>query len=102
MTPEGKIKARIKKLLDGYDRVFYFMPVPSGYGMTTIDYFVCMDGIFVGIEAKAPGKKPTARQEGTLADIRAAGGSTFVIDDEQGIVALDTFLRSVIKWGSAA
>ena len=102
-TPESKIKVRIKKVLDSYgERIYCFMYVPSGYGRQTIDYLVCVDGLFVGIEAKAPGEQPTERQEATLADIRAAGGSAFVISDERGVDALDKFLHEITKWGSAA
>jgi hypothetical protein len=102
-TPEGNIKRKINLLLDSYgNHVYTFMPVPSGYGVATIDYFVCMDGIFVGIEAKAPGKRPTARQESTLADIRAAGGSTFVVDGDESLEVLKQFLHSITHaWRNA-
>ena len=75
------------------------MPVPSGYGKATIDYFCCVTGIFLGIEAKAPGEKPTARQEAVLEDIRRAGGSTFVVSDDVSLGVLEQFLHTVVKWG---
>lgn len=56
------------------------MPVPYGYGPTTLDYLGCIRGKFFAIEAKAPGKKPTPLQINTIERIRAAGGRTFVID----------------------
>jgi hypothetical protein len=100
MTPEGKIKAKINKLLDHYgNRVYRYMPVPGGYGRPTIDYLVCFDGLFIGIEAKKPGEGPTERQSGTLEDIRGAGGSTFVVSNEAELQILEQFLRSVSKWG---
>jgi hypothetical protein len=100
MTPEGKIKARINKLLDSYEGHMYrYMPVPSGYGKQSVDYLVCVDGLFVGIEAKKPGERPTARQDGVLEDIRAAGGSTFVVNDDASLEVLERFLHDVIKWG---
>jgi hypothetical protein len=103
MTPEAKTKQKIKKLLDSYgDRVYSYMPVPSGYGKPTIDYLVCFDGLFIGIEAKKPGAKPTERQQGALAAIYAAGGTAFVIDSEESLKILENFLKSVDKWGSAA
>lgn len=79
MTPEGKVKSQVNKLLDR-PGVYRFMPVPSGYGEMTVDYLCCIGGLFVGIETKAPGKKPTGRQENVLRRIRDAGGFTFVID----------------------
>lgn len=99
MTPEGKIKVRINKLLDSYENVYRFMPVPSGYGKPSIDYLCCVDGIFLGIEAKAPGEYPTPRQQAALDDIRVAGGATFVVNDDVSLEALETFLHTVTKWG---
>jgi hypothetical protein len=95
-TPEGRIKNKINKLLDSYDgRIYKHMPVPSGYGKATIDYLLCFDGLFIGVEAKAPGEKPTPRQNDVLADIRAAGGSTFVIDDVYSLEIFAAFLRHI-------
>ena len=97
MTPEAKIKNKINKLLYSFgEKVYFFMPVPSGYGRSSIDYLLCVDGLFVGLEAKKPKGKPTLRQQGVLEDIRAAGGSTFVIDDDDDIEALDKFIRAVL------
>jgi hypothetical protein len=96
MTPEARTKQKINKLLDSYDgRIYKYMPVPGGYGKTTIDYLLCFDGLFIGIEAKAPGEKPTPRQNDVLADIRAAGGSTFVIDDDYSLEIFASFLRQI-------
>jgi hypothetical protein len=81
-TPEGKIKKKISDYLKRVDGLWYTMPVPGGYGMSTLDYLGCYRGIFFSIEAKAPGNVPTARQEYVMEDIRHAGGTTFVIDDE--------------------
>jgi hypothetical protein len=39
-------------------------------------------GRFFGVEAKAPGKKPTGFQALQIAAIRAAGGMVFVIDGD--------------------
>lgn len=99
MTPEGKIKKKIRELLDSYKpRLYYYMPVPGGYGRTTIDYLICARGIFVGIEAKGkPGQGPTARQEGVIEDITQAGGTVFVINDEFSLNAFATWLKSVMS-----
>lgn len=82
MTPEGKIKRSISRLIDRYKGVYVFMPVPSGYGKSSLDYLLCVDGIFVAIEAKAPGKKPTDRQKKIMEDIKRAGGVVLLIDSE--------------------
>jgi hypothetical protein len=91
VTPEGRVKNLISRMLDRHG-AYRYMPVPYGYGPTGIDYFVCHKGRFIGIEAKAPGKKPTALQDNVLARIRAAGGVTFVIDGEAGLKELETWL----------
>jgi hypothetical protein len=51
-----------------------------GMGAATVDILVCLKGRFVGIEAKVPGKHPTARQLETINQIIAAGGVAFWTD----------------------
>jgi hypothetical protein len=79
-TPEGRVKIAITKMLKHYG-AYYYMPVPGGYGTTTVDYLGCSGGSFFAIEAKAPGKHPTDRQTLILYEINKAGGETFVIDN---------------------
>ena len=55
-TPEGRIKQAINKVLASYPESYWFMPVPYGYGVSTVDYLVCHYGVFIAIEAKAPGE----------------------------------------------
>ena len=82
MTPEGKVKRKIKRVLARYDRLWGDWPVPGGYGKSTLDYIGNAGGRFFAIEAKAPGEEPTTLQENAMRDIRRAGGATFVIDTE--------------------
>jgi len=86
MTPEGKVKAAINKVLKEFPGLYKFMPVPGGYGPSSLDYLLCVDGRFVGIEAKAPGKEPTDRQDLMIRQIKEAGGIVFVIDEVKGFV----------------
>ena len=81
MTPEGKVKEDIKKMLRKYD-AYWFMPVSNGMGAPSLDFLVCVRGMYVGIEAKAPGKKATARQVMTMDSIRDSGGYAFVCDGD--------------------
>ena len=98
VTPEGRIKKKIKTLLDEYEtKIYYYMPVPSGYGAATVDYLGCANGVFFGIEAKAPGGHPTPRQRAVLVQIEMAGGRGFVIDSEAGVLMLRTWLDEVMK-----
>lgn len=80
MTPEGKVKAAIKRALDKHKGLYVFMPVPSGFGKSSLDYVICCKGRFLAIEAKAPGKKPTPRQKSIIGAIERAGGKVIVID----------------------
>lgn len=82
MTPEGRVKKRVSTLLKATPGVYYFMPVPSGYGESSLDYLGCYRGRFFAVETKAPGKKPTDRQRQTIAAMEAAGGRVFVIDGD--------------------
>jgi hypothetical protein len=53
-------------------------------------------GHFAGIEAKGPGKKPTALQEATLETIETAKGATFVIDNVDGLQPLKEWIDHVV------
>ena len=81
MTPEAKVKAKVKKILAELG-AYYAMPVTGGYGNSGVpDFLVCKGGLFYGIECKANGNKPTALQIKNLEDIRKAGGVAVVIDE---------------------
>jgi hypothetical protein len=73
MTPEGKVKAAVKKELDRYPH-YREMPVPGGFGKSGLDFTVCFFGLFLAIETKADGKQPTKRQELRMEEIERAGG----------------------------
>ena len=77
-TPEGRTKAKVRTLLSQYPGLYTYMPVPSGYGRTTIDYLGCYRGRFFAIETKAEGKKPTLRQTHELHSMERAMGKRFV------------------------
>lgn len=81
-TPEAKVKAAIKKLLDEHN-IYYFMPATGGYGRSGVPDFVgCARGRFFSIEAKAGKAKPTALQMREMAKIKAGGGLAFVINED--------------------
>ena len=74
MTPEGKVKAEIKKVLADYN-CWYFMPMMNGYGRSGIPDFVgCYKGQFFAVEAKAQDGKLTPNQEREAVAIHTAGG----------------------------
>jgi hypothetical protein len=86
-TPEGKVKAAVKKMLTDSQRwgsIYQFWPVQTGYGEATLDCLGCYLGKFFAIETKAPGKKPTARQKLSIRAMGDAGARVFVIDGDLG------------------
>ena len=87
MTPEYRVKARLKKRLkeEFGSECYWFMPVQSGFGSPSLDFLICISGLFVSIETKAPGKKPTPLQETTIANMRAAGALVFVVDGDESL-----------------
>jgi hypothetical protein len=86
VTPEGRVKQRLRNLLKGYSGVYLYWPVPSGYGRTTLDVLGCYRGKFFAVETKAEGKKPTLRQHTELEAIARAGGRVFVISGTESPV----------------
>jgi hypothetical protein len=82
MTPEAKVKAKIKAILKAHG-AYYAMPIGTGLGNSGVpDFIVCHGGRFLGIEAKAGKGKTTALQDKHLREIDKAGGWTLVINEE--------------------
>ena len=82
-TPEGRVKAALKKYLKELG-AYYFMPVQMGYGSSTIDFLICYRGKFYGIETKRPGVvEATKRQACVMHDIAVAGGGCWVENSER-------------------
>lgn len=90
-TPEGRLKDSIKLYLKQLG-CYQFMPVQTGYGTQSVDFLCCVPtmhnggrvGRFLAIETKAPGKKPTPRQELCLKQVAEAGGVGFYCDSFEG------------------
>ena len=97
MTPEGRVKKYIIKILELYkaDGLYHFMPVPSGFGESSLDFIGCFKGKFFAIEAKAPGKKPSALQDRMIERIKDSGGMAFVISEatEEAVASLRLWLE---------
>lgn len=91
MTPEGKVKAKVKALFKQYGAYFH-MPVQNGMGEPTLDFIACLRGYFIAVETKAPGKKPTKRQQVTMAQMSAAGAFVFVVSDDASMAVLEAHL----------
>ena len=82
MTPEAKVKNKVVKLLKEAG-VYYFYASTHGFGRSGVpDLVCCMGGRFIAIECKAGKNKPTPLQEKEMAAIRAAGGTTLVVNED--------------------
>lgn len=89
-TPEGKVKAAVKKVLKAQD-IWYFMPMQNGLGVAGIpDFICCWKGHFLAIETKAPGKRSNTNpnQKLRIEEINTAGGTAVVIDDVTQLLEL--------------
>lgn len=100
MTPEGKVKKLIKTYLSSVG-AYLHMPVQNGMGQPSLDFIGCYRGFFFAIEAKAPGKGPSKRQELTIAKMAEAGATVFVIDGDlsdlqQWVLVVNTLMGSAI------
>ena len=81
MTPEAKVKKRIKETLNTMG-AYFLQPIGTGFGSNGApDIIACYKGLFIGIEAKAGKGKTTALQELNLTRIRFNGGLALVINE---------------------
>ena len=93
MTPEGKVKAKLDKLLKARG-VWYFCPQAGPFGQHGIpDRIAIVGGQFVGIECKADAtKRLTKLQEKTGREIEKAGGKFFVVCDDKSLATLGDYI----------
>jgi Holliday junction resolvase len=81
MTPEAKVKKRIKETLDSMG-AYFIQPIGTGFGSNGApDIVACYKGFFIGVEAKAGKGKTTALQEFNLKRIEGMGGLALVINE---------------------
>jgi pantoate kinase len=92
-TPEGKVKANIKKILQLHG-VYYAMPMGTGYGNSGVpDFLCCLGGKFLAVEAKANGGLVTALQQKNLGNIQEAGGLWWIVN-ETNLIAFEVFIKA--------
>lgn len=96
MTPEGKVKKKLNKILDARRPfLYYHMPVPTGYGRSSLDYLGFYWGRGFAIETKRAGKDLTERQKGTRDDIEASGTPVFRVRDDDELAVFVAWLDQV-------
>ena len=82
MTPEGKVKEAIKKILKTHD-VYFTMPIGTGFGSAGVpDFVICHKGVFIGVEAKSGTNKASALQLEHIDRIRKRGGHALVVNED--------------------
>lgn len=102
MTPEGKVKALLKKRLDAMmvqHRLWYFMPVAGPFSEKGVpDFIGAWDGQGFAIETKAEGGKTTKLQEIKMAEMRDAGMHVFVCVGVDGVADTIFNLTNAIQY----
>lgn len=94
MTPEGRVKAQVKKILDARKpALWYYMPIPM-YNRGIPDIIGVYQGVLFAIETKAGNNTPTALQKKALQSIERAGGHALVVN-EQNISDVDSLLDEI-------
>ena len=98
MTPEAAVKKKIHAALkaQGAYAVNYIGGMHANSG--TPDILACLDGRFIGIEAKAGSNKPTELQLHNLRRIDEAGGLALVIN-ETNLELLDVLRHIKSNYG---
>jgi len=92
-TPEKKVKDKVVKILKSHG-IYYFFPTTFGMGRSGVpDIICCFNGVFLAIECKAGKNKTTALQDMEIAAIRKAGGTAFVIN-ENNINEIEDFINA--------
>ena len=79
---EKTVKLAVKKRLKEIG-AYQHWPVQLGLGDPCLDCHGCYHGRYFAVETKAPGNKPTLRQQATINRIRAAGGTVFIVDSTE-------------------
>lgn len=90
-TPEGKVKRKVKELLNAHG-AYFFCPVQTGLGARTLDFLGCHSGRFFSIETKAPGKRMTEQQVAIADRMERSGAKVFEISGD--FWKLDEWLKS--------
>lgn len=83
---ETDITKAIRALLDAHN-IWHFKHAASPYGRNGVsDILGCVNGYFLAIEVKRPGKKPTLAQMEFLKEVNSAGGIGFVATGTQDVI----------------
>lgn len=93
VTPEGKVKDKVKKVLNAYG-CYHFWPVQTGMGARTLDCLGSHNGRAFAIETKAPGKKMTEQQRAIADRMELSRCTVFEISTSESLSLLELWLRA--------
>lgn len=84
VTPESKVKAKCKRLIDKFgEDVESHWPVVGAMGAPSLDCNMIVNGYAFSMECKAPTEKPTKRQWLTIDKKVRANGFVIVCDGSE-------------------
>lgn len=79
---EKDVKERVKKIVTFLvPDAYIFMPVQSGFGQSTLDFLIGINGFLLAVETKISGKRPTVRQTKILGEITKSKSFGLIIDE---------------------
>ena len=92
-TPEKIVKDKVVAILKD-EAVYYFFPATHGFGRSGVpDIVCCVSGMFLAIECKANGNKPTALQIREIESIRRNDGVAIIVDETNWDMVRDLVKR---------
>ena len=94
---EAKVKAEVRKILNRFPDVFYFMPQAGIYGRSGVpDFIMCVNGKFIGVECKAYhcANDVTALQKLARDAIVGAGGEWILVCNNATLNYLEAIILS--------
>ena len=99
MTPEGRVKARLRRALKPYkDRIFSFPIMPTPYTVAGLpDYFILLKGKTIGVEVKSPTGRLTPSQKRMRETLTERGSMYFVVRDKETIQDLIDTLEELLN-----
>ena len=117
---ENDVKALVKKTLDSH-KAWSYAPIQTGMGAHGIpDRIACVPvkitpemvgqtvGLFVGVEAKRPGRRgeknagATGQQINQLREIIDAGGVALLVDGQEDVDFLNDMFKKLDIWAPGA
>jgi len=91
------VKDEVKRVLKLFgERIWWYMPVPTGFGVQGVpDFLCCVGGRFVGIETKFGGNGLSKWQIKQMQDITNAAGAHMVIN-ERNVGELENIIMGIL------